>query len=191
MVCERPTVIQRELATPTLTRGWRSHRLHCDTGPAVAWPDGWGVWASHGIRVPQHVIEAPQTITVREIHNEQNAEVRRVMVERMGFDRFVKESGALPLHGDETGTLYRLELSGDDPLMLVSVLNSTLEQNQPRKQYFLQVDPQLRPLPNGAWDAEKKRDWIERQEPQAITARNAVASTFGLRGEQYQPAHET
>ena len=28
-------------------------------------------------------------------------------------------------------------------------------------------------------------------EPQALTARNAVASTFGLRGEQYEPIFET
>jgi uncharacterized protein DUF6745 len=31
--------------------------LHHDTGPAVSYPDGWALWAWHGIRVPQDLVE--------------------------------------------------------------------------------------------------------------------------------------
>jgi hypothetical protein len=55
----------------------------------------------------------------------------------------------------------------------------------------LRVAPDLRPLPPGDWSNERKRDWMERQKPQAMTARNAVASLHGLRGEQYLPTVET
>src|SRR5713101_7625457 len=29
----------------------------------VVWPDGWGVYAVHGVRVPRRVVEAPETLT--------------------------------------------------------------------------------------------------------------------------------
>src|SRR6185312_5411733 len=54
MVCARPTEILIEQVAP---RGWGSHRLHCETGPAIVWPDGWGVYAWHGTRVPGDLIE--------------------------------------------------------------------------------------------------------------------------------------
>ena len=41
----------------TLLRDERG-RLHAEDGPAVRYPDGWAVWAWHGVRVPQEVIEA-------------------------------------------------------------------------------------------------------------------------------------
>lgn len=44
-VSERPNILHRD------DRG----RLHCDTGPAVAYPDGWAIYAAHGVRVPGDV----------------------------------------------------------------------------------------------------------------------------------------
>lgn len=64
---------------------------------------------------------------------------------------------------------------------MVGVANSTPEPDGSHKSYFLRVHPECRPmLANGAFGAA-----------QALTARNAVASTFGLRGPEYAPAVET
>lgn len=87
MVCERPMWIDRD------ERG----RLHSPTRAAICWPDGWGLHMWHGVRVPAHVIEAPASITVAEIEAEQNAEVRRVMIERYGAARYLLDSGAKPV----------------------------------------------------------------------------------------------
>jgi hypothetical protein len=38
-------------------------------------------------RVPQYVVERPESVTVADIEAEQNAEVRRVMVDRYGDSR--------------------------------------------------------------------------------------------------------
>lgn len=181
MVCARPLAIHRELVNPSIQRGWGSHRLHCDTGPAVVWPDGWGVYAWHGIRVPRHVIDAPETITAAQVKAEDNTEVRRVMLARMGEDRFVRESGAKPIHSDTCGVLYDF---GDETLA-VKVINSTAEPDGSFKPYWLYVHPELRPL------HMKETGEVEIGEPQAMTARNAVASTFGLTGDAYVPAQET
>lgn len=119
--------------------------------------------------------------TVREIERERNAEVRRVMVERFGMERFLLESGAQLIHTDETGALYRRELADDEPIIAVHVINSTPEPDGSLKKYMLRVQPELRPmLGNGRFG-----------EPQELTARNAVASTFGLRGDQYRPGFES
>ena len=117
--------------------------------------------------------------------------MRRILLERYGMDRYVRDTGALPVHADGFGTLYRIDQENDDPIVVVSVANSTLEPDGHRKQYMLRVDPELRPLPPGHWPVERKRDWLDHQVPQELTAHNAVASLHGLRGEQYAPVVET
>ena len=70
-------------------------RLHCDDGPAVTYPDGLlSVWAWHGVRVTQQIIEFPDSITIDQIKEQVNMEVKRVMIERFGTGRYIIESGA-------------------------------------------------------------------------------------------------
>lgn len=166
-------------------------RLHCEDGAAVE-SDAENLYFWHGVLVPAFAVVRPDWITLDHIHHEENAEVRRVLLERFGFDRYIRDTGALPLHADTFGTLYRIELPGEnEPLVVVSMLNSTPEPDGSRKQYVQRVEPELRPLPPGHWDADRKRTWLARQQPQALTARNAIASLMGLRGEAYAPVVET
>jgi hypothetical protein len=103
------------------------------------------------------------------------------MLERFGQDRYIRESGARLLHEDEWGKLWCTDLPGDEPLMVVEVVNSTAEPDGSFRNYMLRVDPGLRPLlADGS-----------RGEPQGLSARNAVASTFGQRGEEYQLTAQT
>ena len=67
-------------------------RLHHEKGPAMKWADGWRLYAVHGVRVPEDIIEHPEDITAERVLKESNAEVRRVMCEQMGWDRFVDEA---------------------------------------------------------------------------------------------------
>ncbi len=73
-------------------------RLHCTTGPAVAYPDGWSIYAVHGVRVPENVVMHPETITIESISACTNAEVRRIMIERIGWPRFLRETNAKQTH---------------------------------------------------------------------------------------------
>jgi hypothetical protein len=122
------------------------------------------------------VIEQPASITVAEIDAEQNAEVRRVMMERFGMARFIRESGAAVLDHDERwGTLYRREIAGDEPLVMVEVINRSPEPDGSFRRYTLRVAPDCRPLfADGT-----------RGDPQPLTALAAVASTFGMTGAEY------
>ena len=121
-----------------------------------------------------NLFENPGKITVQMIDAETNAERRRLMVDLFGAVRYIQESGAKLLHEDRFGKLYRKDQPGDEPLVFVEVLNRTPEPDGTFKHYWLPVNPELRPIRNGRIVGE----------PQELTAWNAVASTFGLRGGQ-------
>lgn len=142
-------------------------RAHSEVGPALEFPDGYKLFAWHGVVVPQDVIEQPETINVERIESERNAEVRRVLIERFGAERFILESGAYLMDADYCGNLYSKSLSGDEPLVMVEVTNSTAEPDGTLKRYYLRVPPEV------------------------TSAREAVAWTFGMREEEYFPLVET
>jgi hypothetical protein len=179
ILTERPVHLSRD----------SRNRLHDEHGPAISYSDGWGVYVWHGLRVPRWVIESPEKITVEKIDAEANAEVRRVLVERYGLARYATDSGAQVVHEDKDllgfpRRLLRKTLRDVGDVLLVEVRNSTLEPDGSRKTYLLPVHPELRPIPPTGSN-------LPLGEPQALTCRNAVASTFYLRGEQYAPEVET
>jgi hypothetical protein len=139
-ISDRPRAINRD------ERG----RLHSITGPAMLYPDGWAIHAVHGVRVPAWIIEQPKEITVEKIDSEQNAEVRRVMLDRFGVERYVRESGAKIIDecptdhaiiGLRSAKLYRKELDGDEPVIMLDMLNSTPESDGTTKHYMIRVQP--------------------------------------------------
>ncbi len=102
-------------------------RLHAASGPAFSWMHDVREFYWHGVNVPAHVVDDPAKITVAEIDKETNAEVRRVMIERYGEARYLKDSGATEVGRDDYGILLRKELPGDEPIVMVQLLNSTPE----------------------------------------------------------------
>ncbi|WP_245873527.1 DUF6745 domain-containing protein [Streptomyces phaeoluteigriseus] len=157
VVCERPVALHRDEAG----------RLDRGDGPALAYPDGFALYAWRGMPVPAAFLAELTALTPDRIRAEENAELRRVMLEHYGYDRYLADSGARPLHRDETGTLWRIDLDGDEPVVMVEVLNSTPEPDGTRRTYWLRVPPSTR------------------------TAREGVAWTFGLRPDVYAPVRET
>jgi len=131
-----------------------------------------------GLRVDRSVILDP--VTVERVDTEPNAEVRRVLLERWGYERYLDASGAVPVHCDEYGELYRVADG-----YAVSVLNATPEPDGSRRRYVLPVHPELRPL------SLLTSGEVVLGEPQEPTARAAVASTFGLRAEEYAPVAQS
>ena len=101
-VSERHNILHRDM----------EGRLHCETGPALAYPDTFSIWAWHGTRVPQRIIEEPETLTVKEALAEENVEVRRVMLERMGWSKVVEQSELRVIHRDTLHSRFpRMEQS--------------------------------------------------------------------------------
>ena len=142
-------------------------RLHCESGPSISYRDGWSMYHWHGVKVDAYVVENPEKITIGLIESEKNAEVRRVMIERYGQAKYLLDSGAVEIQRDDFGALFRKEIPGDEPLVMVKVVNSTPEPDGGFKDYFLRVPPSMK------------------------TAHEAVAWTFDKTVEAYQPALQT
>jgi len=77
-----------------------SRRLHNDSYAALE-SDVENLYFMHGVLVPAFVVVRPDWITIKHIRDEQNAEVRRVMIERMGWDKFCSEAKMNVLHEDK------------------------------------------------------------------------------------------
>jgi hypothetical protein len=121
---------------------------HCEDGLAIGYPDGWGVYAWHGVRVPEYVIMRPHKITPDKIMSEANAEVSRVMIERYGQDNFIRNGGFSKVQSDDYGDLYRVEFkNGDEPIVAVHVQDASTYRD-----YFLYVPPHIHSAHEGvAW----------------------------------------
>ena len=124
---ERPSHINRD------DRG----RLHSETGQSIGYRCGWGLWHWHSVQVPREVIEQPDSITGPAIIAEQNAEVRRAMIERIGYARFLAEVKAKEIDRDPDprwGTLFEVP---DVPVRFVKVRNCSPEPDGTFKDYVL------------------------------------------------------
>ncbi len=157
-------------------------RLHNTNGPAFMYPDGFCGYYYHGVKVPEFVITEPNKITPQLIDQESNIEVRRVMLQIYGEERYLTAGNyeVLDEDKDQFGRprrLLRKQNGEDEPIVKVEVINSSLELDGSYKTYYLSVHPELRPLLS---DTERKFG-----DPQKMTCHNAVASTFGKRGEEY------
>lgn len=208
IVCERPTLLALDPET---------HRLHAETGPAVFFRDGYALYAIRGVTVPARLIMDPDSLTWQDIDAEDNLEVRRVMLQRFGAQRYIQASGAKRVHRDSYGELYVKECPGDEPVVMVRVVNATPENVPPGSWHWDKVegarrtrvtdDETLRILawtyfetgqspPGYEWRcdvAEKlvyKEYWI-RVPPTMTTAHAAVAWTFGKTPKTYAPKVQT
>ncbi|WP_443063854.1 DUF6745 domain-containing protein [Streptomyces sp. NBC_00659] len=157
VISERPLSLHRDEAG----------RLDRGDGPALRYADGFELCAWRGMPVPRTFLDELTALTPERIRDEENAELRRVMLEYYGYDRYLDESGAVPVHRDETGVLWRVELAGDEDVVMVEVVNSTPEPDGTNRTYWLRVPPTTR------------------------TAREGVAWTFGLAAEAYEPSRQT
>ena len=101
-------------------------RLHCETGPVVHYPDGFQIFAWHGVRVPEAAIMTPpEQITLDTVLAEQNAEVARVWMRRAGAHIW-DDPRVQKLHSDIDGAgqpreLLRVAMPTGQPVTIVRV----------------------------------------------------------------------
>jgi hypothetical protein len=135
-------------------------RLHSEDSPSIKYRDGWSLYSWHGLTVPDWLIMDPSRITPDSIDEESNQEIRRAMIERYGYGKYVAD--AKIVHEDMTGRLRKKRNRKGDEIAVVEVLNGSLEPDGTRRTYFLSVPPQSK------------------------TAMEAVAWTYGLTEAEYK-----
>jgi hypothetical protein len=103
------------------------------------------------VLVPELVVMSPGLITIEHITRETNAEVRRKMLERYGWARYITGCGAqivdsVPMDhaiaGLRGARLLRKELAGEpEPIVYLDMLNCTPEPDGSYKRYLERIDP--------------------------------------------------
>lgn len=114
-------------------------------------------YSYRGYRVPPCM--ATGNITYDDIEREPNTEVKRILIEHFGFEKYLDASSAKAIHQDAYGILY--DIPG--PHRVVRVINSTPNPDGSANQYFIPVPHNME------------------------TAHQAVAWTFNLTPERYKP----
>lgn len=70
---------------PEYIRFDEDNRLHCETGPAIRYRDGYSVYSWHGVRVPAEWIENKESLTAKIALTWENVEQRRCACEILGW----------------------------------------------------------------------------------------------------------
>ena len=153
ILTERPVELHRD----------EQGRLHHPDGPAVRYPDGWCLWAWHGVLMPREIVEADE-LPIRRAVGLRNTEQRRCAVEmlagRAGWRELVGRAG-LPRIGREvpdpgnpgqTLSLWCVaELYGEH-LHLLLMTNGTVERDGTRREFGELVPGTIRdPVQAAAW----------------------------------------
>ena len=69
-----------------------SKRMSCETGPAIAWDDGYELYYIDGMLLPkEYVMSKPEDLSSRLIFEEKNAERRHFLLQKMGTDRVLED----------------------------------------------------------------------------------------------------
>jgi hypothetical protein len=89
-ICERHTICSLD----------DQRLIHSDKGPAIAFKDGFQIFAIHGVMVPEYVVMHPEKIDVQDVQKEENMEVRRIKIDRMGVAKYLDAIGAEKIHED-------------------------------------------------------------------------------------------
>ncbi len=161
--------------------------LHKDDGPAYITPtritwyrngkkhgldaDKWGSISYYyeGVRIPPHFYTKPDSLTITEVLAHPNTEVRYVGIKIVGMDRVLDSENTTIIHKDKQKNQILFQIKGifEEPVSYVKVVNSTQEPDGTYKDYYLCVPPTVK------------------------TCQQAVAWTFRLEEQEYQPEQET
>jgi hypothetical protein len=149
---------------PCTLRRDETGRLHCVTGPAVAYPDGWQLHFVRGVNVPAEWIEQRERVDPTLALTWPGIEQRRALVEIIGWERVL---GSVPtrivqeLRDPSIGTLLECDLPGAPQSRFLRVRCGT------GRMFVLPVPRECR------------------------TAREANAWTYGLQADEYIPEVRT
>jgi len=186
-VCERPESVHLD----------ENEIIHNLSGPAISFRDGWKIYASHGVILPDWIIETPKKITPSKIDKEENAEIRRIMIEIYGQERYLKEGGSQLIGADSFGRLWKKELRDEEPIVMVELLNST-----PEREGSLTVREAIATFGEDAQvnhdgmmmrlgdvpDGLRFKNYFLRVPPTCSTPKEAVAWTFNKQESEYELA---
>ena len=113
LLCDRPRALRFD----------EEQRLHAEGEPAIEFADGFSVYVHHGVRVPEKYGKThPEHWHAEWLLSEENAEVRRVLIQSIGYDRICQELAATQLDTWQEYALLRIDADVDvEPIFLLKM----------------------------------------------------------------------
>ena len=179
---------------PEILKKDDQNRPHAEGGPSHRWRDGWELYFWHGVKVTRQIIMAPETITIDQVRKEENAEVRRMMIERMGWDRFCAMAELKVIHRDTlTANFPALPVSETvhaDMRAITSYRQGSEVAELLESSEFKDFDD--RPLKFvRVTDPSTGENYVLRVWPENKRAYEAIAQTFGMTETEYRESIAT
>ena len=139
------------------------NRFHSLDKPAIRWKGGKELYFVHDVSVDEKIVKYPEKLTKNDWLDQDNLEVKRIIQEQMG-ERFVEEIGSKVIHEGTRGKLVEIELPNDPDKV---ARYAHVKDSSTDRWYYIRVAPSCK------------------------TIDEAVAWTFELTSEEYQPFVET
>ncbi|MEG4493440.1 leucine-rich repeat domain-containing protein [Microcoleus sp. D3_18_C4] len=111
-VCDRPRHLRFD----------RQNRLHAEAEPAIEFADGWNFYYYHGVKLPEEYGKVhPNQWQAQWLLAEENAELRRVLIEAIGYDRICQELSAQQIDSWQEYALLQIDNADVEPICLLKM----------------------------------------------------------------------
>ncbi|MEG4839934.1 leucine-rich repeat domain-containing protein [Microcoleus sp. B9-D4] len=112
VVCDRPRHLRFD----------SQNRLHAEAEPAIEFADGWNFYYYHGVRLPEEYGKVhPNQWQPQWLLTEENAEVRRVLIQGIGYDRIIQELQAKQIDSWQEYALLQIDNADVEPIYLLKM----------------------------------------------------------------------
>ncbi|MBD2490739.1 DUF6745 domain-containing protein [Aulosira sp. FACHB-615] len=135
-VCDRSTKLSFD----------HEYLLHAEGEAAVQFADGYSIYAYHGVRLPDKYGKLhPEEWQPKWLLEEKNAELRRVLIQGIGYSRIIEQLQAVELDSWQEYTL--LKINSDIDIEPISLLKMTCPSTQ--RIHVLRVPPDIKSAQDG------------------------------------------
>lgn len=113
IICDRPLHLHLD----------NENRLHAEGKPAIQFADGYALYSYHGVTLPEKYGKIhPHYWESQWLLSENNAELRRVLIQGIGYDRIARELQAIELDAWAEYTLLKINADVDnEPIYLLKM----------------------------------------------------------------------
>jgi internalin A len=111
-VCDRPRHLRFD----------SQNRLHAEGEPAIEFADGWKFYYYHGVRLPEKYGKVhPNKWQSQWLLAEKNVEIRRVLIQGIGYDRICQELSAKQIDSWQEYALLQIYKVDVEPICLLKM----------------------------------------------------------------------
>ncbi|HLO52023.1 MAG TPA: hypothetical protein VK211_26690 [Kamptonema sp.] len=113
IICDRPRILCFD----------NQHRLHAEGTPAIQFADGYSLYSYHGVTLPEKYGKLhPHQWQSQWLLEEENAELRRVLIQGIGYSRICQELEAVELDTWREYSLLRIDKNIDiEPINMLKM----------------------------------------------------------------------